>query len=174
MSSSDDEFEQYLNELNDILSMGAASERVATCMGLDPTNLFENLTWDPLIILFCRDVLTHYKLDPTIFSTPAVPLYTSRDFSHDCLDNLNLPRSIHEVVWLSCIHGWRSSLVLSTFPALQKQFHYPAHILLWFSPSDVFWLTIPLWSAHVWPFIFWWLVNTFLCTLIHKLLIIFV
>ena len=38
MSASDNEFEQYSNELNDILSMGAAIARVR-----DPTNLFENL-----------------------------------------------------------------------------------------------------------------------------------
>ena len=47
----------------------------------------------------------------------------------NCLDNLNLPRSIPEVVWLSCIHGWRPSLVLSTSLSLQRQFHHPDHII---------------------------------------------
>ena len=51
MSASDNEFEQYSNELNNILSMGAATTRVATCTGPDPTNLFENLTWDQPIII---------------------------------------------------------------------------------------------------------------------------
>ena len=46
MSASDNEFEQYSNKLNDILSMGAAPARVRTIY-----QRFENLTWDPPIII---------------------------------------------------------------------------------------------------------------------------
>ena len=78
MSASDNEFEQYLNELNDIL--------VET-------------------------------------------------FPTDCLDNLYLPRSIHEVVWLSCIHVWRSSLVLSTtFPVSTETIPSPSPYITFICP----------------------------------------
>ena len=39
MSASDNEFEQLLNELNDILSIGAANTRVARVRTLLPTFL---------------------------------------------------------------------------------------------------------------------------------------
>ena len=81
---------------------------------------------------------SHYKLNPTIFSTPAATMYTCRDFSHDCLDNFNLPRSIHEVVWLPCIHGWRSSLVLKYIPCLSETIPSPSpyRYYIHFPPSD--------------------------------------
>ena len=48
MSASDNDFEQYLNELNDIiLSMGASTARVANMHGCGPYQSLENLTWDP-------------------------------------------------------------------------------------------------------------------------------
>ena len=72
-----------------------------------------------------------------VFDDVMASLYTSKDFSHDCLDNLNLPRSIHEVAWLSGIHGWQSFLVSSTFPVSTETIHHPVHTLHSFvSPSD--------------------------------------
>ena len=114
MSASDNEFEQYLNELNDILI---------------------------------------------------------ETFPTDCLDNLYLPGSIHEVVWLPCIYGWRSSLVLSPFPISTETIPSPSPYITFICPLlipssflnshvcncslNVLRLAIPLWSAHVCLFIFW-------------------
>ena len=55
-------------------------------------------------------------------------------FPTDCLDNLYLPRSIHEVVWLSCIHGWRSSLVLSTLPVSTETIPSPSPYITFICP----------------------------------------
>ena len=127
MSASDNEFEQYLNELNDIL--------VET-------------------------------------------------FRMGCLDNLNLPRSIHEVVWLSCIHEWRSSLALSTFPVstetipsptspnlpiyyihLSPSILTPSSTAMYCIVSTFYGLRYPLvctcLSIHI-------LANAFSCTMIHN------
>ena len=51
------------------LVIGAATARVAWVRTL-PT--FENLTWTRQIL--CSEVLIHYNLDPTNFSTPVAPL----------------------------------------------------------------------------------------------------
>ena len=81
MSVSDNEFKQYLNELNDIGTNVAWAQPTHGLHGCGPYQPFWDSNTGPAPKL-CRDVITHYKLDPTIFSTPAVPLYTSRDFSH--------------------------------------------------------------------------------------------
>ena len=126
--------------------------------GSEPYQSFWESNMVPAHCVLCRDVLTHYKLNPTIFSTPAATMYTCRDFSHDCLDNFNLPRSIHEVDWLPCIHGWQSSLVLKNIPCLSETIPSPSpyitfifpsnsifnvHVGLYYSSLNVFRLTIP-------------------------------
>ena len=124
-----------LNDIPNIThTIGAATARLARVRTLPPF-------WESNIgpAQNC-DVLTPTNwILPSFQPRRAAPFcIASRDFSHGLFDNLNLPRSIHEVIWLSGIHGWRSSLVLITFPASAKTIPSPnPYIIHSFVP---FWL----------------------------------
>ena len=62
MSASDNEFEQYSNKLNDILSMGAATARVSWVRTVPI--FFENLTLDPPIIIIVYICINSLQIEP--------------------------------------------------------------------------------------------------------------
>ena len=108
------EFERYT------YSIGEATARVRT---LPP---FLRIWHETHPKLWCTN---SYKLDPTIFFNHGWwRRLNCKTSPMDWFDTLNnyLPRSIHEVVWLSWIHGWWSSLVLITFPVSAKTIPSPS------------------------------------------------
>ena len=102
--------------------------------------------------LYCKWIKTKYKCIRWWISTI---FEGSERYSRDCgpVDNPNyLDPSINEVSWLSWIHEWPSSLVLSAFTQPITTFCFPlltrSSTTICPRISSVSGLATPLWTAH--------------------------